>query len=332
MATLGEGNVKLEGKARYETVKHLGEGQFANVYMAKDLVSGDIVAIKKIKLGSRAETQDGLNRTALREIKLLQEVQHDNIITLRDVFGRRTNIQLVFDYMETDLENLIRERSIILSQSHVKNMCLQMLLGLEFLHLHWILHRDLKPNNLLLNSAGRMKIADFGLARYFGSPNRLYTHQVVTRWYRPPELLYGARSYGVGGGCLAPFFAGETDLDQLCKIYHVTGTPTTEEWPEIQDLPNYVQIRECQRIEFETIFTAASPALIHLIGSCLRLNPNNRCTTTEVLSSLYFHEEPYPCDDSELPLGRNADPSAPKRRRLDGDGKPKASGIRLEFE
>ncbi|KAK6016091.1 hypothetical protein OSTOST_18430, partial [Ostertagia ostertagi] len=78
--------------------------QFANVYKAKDKETGDFVAIKKIKLGSRAEAKDGINRTALREIKLLQEIHHDNIIGLRDVIGSRTNIQLVFDFMETDLE------------------------------------------------------------------------------------------------------------------------------------------------------------------------------------------------------------------------------------
>jgi cyclin-dependent kinase 7 len=342
--TNADGSARLEGKARYETIKHLGEGQFANVFMAKDLVTGDIVAIKKIKIGNRAEMQDGVNRTALREIKLLQEVHHDNVITLRDVFGRRTNIQLVFDFMETDLENLIREKNIILSASHIKNMCLQMLLGLEFLHLHWILHRDLKPNNLLMNGAGRMKIADFGLARYFGSPNRLYTHQVVTRWYRCPELLYGARAYGVGVdmwsiGCIiaelllrAPFFAGESDLDQLCKIYSVTGIPTKEEWPNITDLPDFIEIKECGKIELNTIFTAASGALIQLIGSCLRLNPNNRWTATEALQSVYFQEAPYPCDDTELPVGENADQLASKRRRVGPEGEAIPTiGRRLNF-
>ncbi|KHN83237.1 Cyclin-dependent kinase 7 [Toxocara canis] len=211
-------------KTRYEKIKHLGEGQFANVYKAKDTETGEFVAIKKIKLGSRHEVMDGVNRTAVREIKLLQELHHENIIglldvighktniqlvfdfmetdlelkILLDVIGHKTNIQLVFDFMETDLEHVVKDNSIILMPEHIKNMALQMLLGLEFLHMHWILHRDLKPNNLLMNSQGRIKIADFGLARFFGSPNRNYTHQVVTRWYRAPELIYAARSYGVG--------------------------------------------------------------------------------------------------------------------------------------
>ncbi|KAI6226287.1 Cell division protein kinase 7 [Aphelenchoides fujianensis] len=291
----------LEGKDRYETIKHLGEGQFANVFQAKDLMTGEVVAIKKIKLGSRTETMDGINRTALREIKLLQEIQHDNIITLRDVFGRRTNIQLVFDFMETDLENLIRDTNIILTAGHIKNMCLQMLLGLEYLHLHWILHRDLKPNNLLMNANGRMKLADFGLARFFGSPNRAYTHQVVTRWYR-------------------------IRLGPTVQNLQRAGRPDGR--GERKELHDYVLIKDCGKHELSAIFTAASPALIQLIGHCLKVNPNHRCTCAEALQSLYFQEAPFACDDSELPVGGDGGGVGKKKRRLDGG---EGVGRRLDF-
>ncbi|PAV83321.1 hypothetical protein WR25_12344 [Diploscapter pachys] len=275
-----------EKSKKYETIRHLGEGQFANVYMAKDVDTGEFVAIKKIKLGSRAEARDGIHRTALREIKLLQEIHHDNVIMLRDVIGHRTSIQLVFDFMETDLEHVIKDSDIVLMMPQVKNITLQTLLGLEFLHAHWILHRDMKPNNLLMNSTGRIKIADFGLARFFGSPNRIYTHQVVTRWYRSPELLYGAKAYGVGVdiwamGCIigelllkAPLFPGESELDQLSKIYHVLGVPTEEDWPGMKQLSGYITIKN----------------------------------------------EPIPCLDEELPLpGQNGGGPANKRRRIRED-------------
>ncbi|VDL82501.1 unnamed protein product [Nippostrongylus brasiliensis] len=271
-----------EATKRYETIKHLGEGQFANVYKAKDKETGDFVAIKKIKLGSRAEAKDGINRTALREIKLLQEIHHDNIIGLRDVIGSRTNIQLVFDFMETDLEHVVKDREIILMPPHIKNMAMQTLLGLEFLHAHWILHRDLKPNNLLMNSAGRIKLADFGLARFFGSPNKVYTHQVVTRWYRAPELIWGARAYGTGVdmwaiGCIiaelllrVPLFPGESDLDQLVKITHVLGSP------------------EKVGIDLRHVFTAAGEDLIDLLLGCFAYDPLKRFTASEALQSPYF--------------------------------------------
>ncbi|XP_075582172.1 cyclin-dependent kinase 7 isoform X1 [Pelecanus crispus] len=230
---------------RYEKLDFLGEGQFATVYKAKDKNTNQIVAIKKIKLGHRSEAKDGINRTALREIKLLQELSHPNIIGLLDAFGHKSNISLVFDFMETDLEVIIKDTSIVLTQSHIKAYMLMTLQGLEYLHQHWILHRDLKPNNLLLDENGVLKLADFGLAKSFGSPNRVYTHQVVTRWYRAPELLFGARMYGVGVdmwavGCIlaelllrVPFLPGDSDLDQLTRIFETLGTPTEEQWPII---------------------------------------------------------------------------------------------------
>ena len=87
---------------------------------------------------------------------------------------------------------------MVLAPANIKSYTLQTLRGLEYLHNNWILHRDLKPNNLLVNRKGVLKIGDFGLAKFYGSPNRIYTHMVVTRWYRAPELLFGARKYGVG--------------------------------------------------------------------------------------------------------------------------------------
>jgi len=316
-----------KSKGRYEKVKHLGEGQFANVYMAKDTETGELVAIKKIKLGSRAEAKDGVNRTALREIKLLQELHHENVIGLLDVIGHRTNIQLVFDFMETDLERVVKDSSIILLPSHIKNIALQTLLGLEYLHMHWILHRDLKPNNLLMNSQGRIKIADFGLARFYGSPNRIYTHQVVTRWYRSPELLFGARHYGTGVdmwaiGCIiaelllrVPIFAGESDLDQLVKISKVLGTPNEEVWPLVTKLSSFIALKPSEGTSLRHIFSAADDDLINLISSCLTYDPLRRCTASVALQNGYFRRLPYACDDQELPRPASSRPIAQKRRK-----------------
>ena len=200
------------------------------MYKARDTQSDQIVAVKKIKIGSREEAQDGINRTALREIKLLHELHHDNLIGLIDVFGHKSNVSLVFDFMDTDLEIIIKDTKIIFTQANIKAYMIMTLCGLEYLHMNWILHRDLKPNNLLVNSEGILKIGDFGLAKFFGSPNRIYTHQVVTRWYRAPELLFGARQYGTGidlwaVGCIlaellfrVPFLPGDSDLDQLTML------------------------------------------------------------------------------------------------------------------
>ena len=148
---------------------------------------------------------------------------------MRDVFGHKSNISLVMDFMDTDLEIIIKDPTIILTGPNIKSYVLQTLLGLEYLHKHWILHRDIKPNNLLINREGVLKIGDFGLAKVYGSPNRIYTHIVVTRWYRAPELLFGARIYGPGVdvwavGCVLaeilqrlPFLAGETGTNENSK-------------------------------------------------------------------------------------------------------------------
>nr|XP_002121840.1 cyclin-dependent kinase 7 [Ciona intestinalis] len=301
--------------SRYEKIEFLGEGQFATVYKAKDTKDDDrIVAVKKIKLGNRAEAKDGINRTALREIKLLQELHHENIIGLLDVFGQKSNISLVFDFMETDLEVIIKDMSIVLTQAHIKSYMIMTLHGLEYLHSLWILHRDLKPNNLLFDSHGVLKIGDFGLAKTFGSPSREYTHQVVTRWYRSPELLFGSRLYGVGVdmwavGCIlaelllrVPFLPGDSDLDQLSKIFETLGTPSDAEWPGMKDLPDYICFKEFPGIPLSQCFSAARDDLLELISGLLRYNPGLRVTAVQALHFSFFTNQPYPTAYQNLPL------------------------------
>lgn len=303
--------VKLK---RYEKIEFLGEGQFATVYKARDTETDTIVAVKKIKIGTRIEAQDGINRTALREIKILQELNHRNLIGLVDVFGHVSNVSLVFDFMDTDLEVIIKDNTIILTTANVKSYMSQTLQGLEYLHLNWILHRDLKPNNLLVNVHGILKIGDFGLAKIYGSPNRINTHQVVTRWYRAPELLFGARQYSTcidmwAVGCIlaelllrVPFFPGESDLDQLTKIFQVFGNPTEENWPGLKLLTDYMEFKPSQSVPLKHIFTAAADDLLAVITGLLALNPNSRKNCTEILKLPFFSNKPPPTYGPKLPL------------------------------
>jgi len=308
-------STKLEDRwMRYEKIEFLGEGQFATVYKAKDVETDAIVAVKKIKVGSQAEAKDGINRTALREIKLLQELKHNNIIGLLDVFGYKSNVSLVFDFMDTDLEVIIKDTSIVLTPSHVKAYTLMTMQGLEYLHNSWILHRDLKPNNLLINSDGVLKIGDFGLAKFYGSPNRIYTHQVVTRWYRSPELLFGARMYSTGVdmwaiGCIiaelllrVPFLPGESDLDQLTRIFHTLGTPTEQTWPGVTSLQDYIQFKVFPGIPLRDIFIAAGNDLLDLLSALLSVNPAERINCSDALQMPYFSNKPPPSLGSQLPL------------------------------
>ncbi|XP_060047233.1 cyclin-dependent kinase 7 isoform X3 [Erinaceus europaeus] len=215
--------------------------------------------------------------------------------------------------METDLEVIIKDNSLVLTPSHIKAYMLMTLQGLEYLHQHWILHRDLKPNNLLLDENGVLKLADFGLAKSFGSPNRAYTHQVVTRWYRAPELLFGARMYGVGVdmwavGCIlaelllrVPFLPGDSDLDQLTRIFETLGTPTEEQWPDMCSLPDFVTFKSFPGIPLQHIFSAAGDDLLELIQGLFLFNPCTRITATQALKTKYFSNRPGPTPGCQLP-------------------------------
>ncbi|CAB4014761.1 cyclin-dependent kinase 7 [Paramuricea clavata] len=335
---------------RYKKIDFLGEGQFATVYKAEDQQTGQIVAVKKIKLGKRSEAKDGINRTALREVKLLQEISHENIIGLLDVFGHKSNVSLVFDFMETDLEVIVKDTSIMLTPAHIKSFILMTLQGLEYLHLNWILHRDLKPNNLLIDQHGILKLGDFGLAKYYGSPNRIYTHQVVTRWYRCPELLFGARIYGTGVdiwavGCIlaelllrVPFLPGESDLDQLSRIFQALGTPTEDSWPGMKTLPDYVEFKSFPGTPLKDIFTAAGDDLLDLLARLLDCNPNGRVSSSQALQMPYFSNKPAPTAPNLLPTPKLPgaviikDDEKAKKRKLAGIAEAKNVGSkRLVF-
>jgi len=257
--------------------------------------------------------RDGVNFTALREVKLLQELRHENIIELVDVFSRQESIHLVFDYMETDLETVITDRGTMLTAAHTKSYMYMLLQGLDFCHQNWVLHRDLKPNNLLFGSDGVMKLADFGLARFYGSPNLRMTCQVVTLWYRSPELLFGAREYGGAVdmwavGCIfaelllrRPLFPGLNDLDQLGKIFHVTGTPTEENWPGVSLLPNYLEFSPAPAMDYRQLLSAATPDVLDLLARMLILDPSKRITTAQALQHEYFNNPPEPTAPINLP-------------------------------
>lgn len=327
---------------KYEKICFIGEGQFATVYKARDKETDKEVAIKKIKLGNMQEAQDGVNRTALREIKLLQELHHENVIALLDVYGKDSSISLVFEIMETDLEQILHEKNIWLSFAHIKSYILMTLKGLEYLHNNYILHRDLKPNNLLLDRNNILKIADFGLARSFGSPSRIYSHQVVTRWYRAPELLYGARMYGTGidiwaVGCILaelfkrePLFPGESDLDTLDKIITVVGTPTEKNWHGVTNLPDFVEFNEVLPGQpFSERFPALQQDALDILESMLKLCPNERCTTTEALNMPYFTTEPFPTCPEFLP--RIKDDTKPDIKKSTNNG-DNIGGLNIKLE
>jgi cyclin-dependent kinase len=236
---------------QYEILEKIGEGTYGIVYKAKDRgENGGLFALKTIRLEAEDE---GIPSTTIREISLLtelQQVQHPNIVALCDVIHSERKVTLVFEFCEHDLKKLLDRQSGGLPPIQVRWFLVQLLRGVAFCHSSRVLHRDLKPQNLLINADGMLKIADFGLARTFGIPVRSYTHEVVTLWYRAPDVLLGSRKYSTpvdvwSCGCIfaemvtgRPLFPGSDDQDQLRRIVDALGNPTLETWPGMAELPN----------------------------------------------------------------------------------------------
>lgn len=295
---------------RYLKREVLGEGTYGVVFKAIDTKTGETVAIKRIRLGKYKE---GVNFTALREIKLLKELKDPNIIELIDAFPYKGNLHLVFEFMETDLEAVIRDRNIVLSPADIKSYIQMMLKGLAFCHKKWVLHRDMKPNNLLIGAEGQLKLGDFGLARIFGSPERNFTHQVFARWYRAPELLFGTKQYGSAvdvwaAGCIfaelllrRPFLQGSSDIDQLGKIFAAFGTPKSSQWPDMVYLPDYVEYQFVSAPPLRSLFPMASDDALDLLSKMFTYDPKARITAQQALEHRYFSSVPAPTKPALLP-------------------------------
>ena len=295
---------------RYERGEKLGQGQFGEVFRAVEKETGRVVAIKRVGVGSQ---EQGINFTALREIKLLKELKGEYIVPLVDVFLHKRNLNLVFDFMECDLEAVIKDTSLKLADADVKSYLQMTLKALEHCHKNWIVHRDVKPNNLLVSSDGMLKLTDFGLARLFGSPDRRFTAQVFARWYRPVELLCGSKHYGPAVdmwacGCVfaelmlrKPVFPGTSDLDQLTKIFTLLGTPTEEQWPGMRCLPQFMECRPCPAPPMRKFFPTAPDAALDLLSRMLCFDPNRRISATDALNHHYFREGDPPRPPGQLP-------------------------------
>ncbi|XP_026467977.1 cyclin-dependent kinase 1 [Ctenocephalides felis] len=231
-------------------IEKIGEGTYGVVYKGRNKITGKIVAMKKIRLESEDE---GIPSTAIREISLLKELQHPNIVALEDVLMEEARLYLIFEFLSMDLKKYMDQlgQGKLLSPELVKSYLYQITQAILYCHQRRILHRDLKPQNLLIDKNGVIKVADFGLGRAIGIPVRVYTHEVVTLWYRAPEVLLGSTRYSCpvdmwSIGCIfaematkKPLFQGDSEIDQLFRIFRVLKTPTEEIWPGVTSLPDY---------------------------------------------------------------------------------------------
>ncbi|KAJ1916258.1 Cyclin-dependent kinase catalytic subunit [Mycoemilia scoparia] len=286
---------------RYQKIDKVGEGTYGVVYKARDKETGEIVAMKKIRLEADDE---GVPSTAIREISILKELQHENIVRLLDIVHSDAKLYLVFEFLDMDLKKYMDSTAPHgLPPAQVKSYMHQLIKGVAFCHSHRVLHRDLKPQNLLIDQSGMLKLADFGLGRTFGVPLRVYTHEVVTLWYRSPEILMGSRHYSVGMdiwsvGCIfaemvqrRPLFPGDSEIDELFKIFRILGTPTEEIWPDVKSLPDYKPtFPRWSPQNLSTLLPKLDPLGIDLLQKMLIYNPAHRISAKQALLHPYFKD------------------------------------------
>lgn len=283
----------------YQKIEKIGEGTYGIVYKARDKITGKFVALKRIRPESENE---GIPATTIREVLLLKNLKHSTIINLMEVIHSEDKMYLVFEYVETDLKRLIdlyNRQNKRFSPEIVKKMAFQLCTAVNFCHTKNIFHRDLKPQNILVDENFNTKLGDFGLGRAASIPLRRYTFQIITLWYRPPELLLGYEYYDSSIdiwslACIIaemhimlPLFMGDSEVDQLFKIYNILGVPNNSQWEGVESLPNYNKsMPKIKPTGLSSIID--NKQLRELIEKMLLYNPLKRITTTEALEEPYF--------------------------------------------
>ncbi|KAF9128695.1 Cyclin-dependent kinase 10 [Mortierella sp. 14UC] len=297
----------------FEKLNKVGEGTYGVVYRAKDKRTNEIVALKRIRM---ERENDGLPISSLREIKLLKTLRHDNIVLVKEVAvgNDLDQIFLVMEYCEQDMAALMDNVKKPYTPAEVKCLMYQLLKGIEYCHDHFVIHRDLKLSNLLLNSQGILKIADFGLARSFGMPSRPMTPKVVTLWYRAPELLFGDLNYTTAvdmwsAGCIfgellkhAPLLPGKVEKQQVDLIIELLGTPHEKIWQGFNKLPmSSIKLPEQRFNNLKNKFPHITDATRSLLSGLLTYDPKKRLSVKQALTHPYFIESPPAKHPSLLP-------------------------------
>ncbi|KAL8149989.1 cyclin-dependent kinase B2-1-like [Apium graveolens] len=302
-------NLSNSAMDAYEKLEKVGEGTYGKVYKAREKATGKIVALKKTKL---LEDSEGVPPTTLREVSLLRMLSTDpHVVRLMDVKqGQnkegKTVLYLVFEYMDTDVRKFIksfRHTGENIPSKTVKSLMYQLCKGVAFCHGHGVLHRDLKPHNLLMDQKTSMlKIADLGLARAFTVPIKKYTHEILTLWYRAPEVLLGATHYSTAVdmwsvGCIfaelvttKALFSGDSELQQLLHIFRLLGTPDEEMWPGVSTLKNWHEYPQWKPQRLSSSVPNLEEDGLDLLSQMLKYEPSQRISAKKAMEHSYFDD------------------------------------------
>jgi len=299
----------------YERLARLDEGTYGVVWKARDMATNEVVALKQIKFDPIL-MKEGFQIAALREIGVLLALSHECIVTVKEmvVGDSFDKVYMAMEYMEMDLQEATKKSGTApFQQSELKNMLYQILSAMHHIHEKWILHRDIKTSNILVQKSGKIALCDFGLARKYQIPLKAMTQLVVTLWYRPPELLFGENVYGPevdmwSVGCVfgelmkkEAIMQGRGELDQVDLIFKLLGVPNESNWPSFKSLPNSRTFRwkNKQAPQLSKKFpinsfsggqTYLDPNGFDLLSRLLTLDPKNRITAKDALDHKYFRE------------------------------------------
>ncbi|EFX79587.1 hypothetical protein DAPPUDRAFT_52273 [Daphnia pulex] len=318
---------------KYEILAKIGQGTFGEVFKARHKENKKIVAIKKVLVINEKE---GFPVTALREnhiLKLLNlgskgDPQCPNVVNLIEVCRTKVTqpnnckptLFLVLDFCEHDLAGLLSNANVRFSLGEIKEVMQQLFEGISFIHRKKILHRDMKPANILITKSGVLKLADFGLARVFSlhenNQSNRYTNPVVTLWYRPPELLLGERNYGPrvdmwGAGCIMaemwtrnPIMQGNTEQHQVTLICQLCGSFDPAIWPDVGKLELYNKMKlpkgQKRKLKERLNPCVKDPYACDLLDKLLTLDPSKRADADAARNHTFFRSDPLPCNLSTM--------------------------------
>eukprot|EP00930_Biecheleria_cincta_P067786 TRINITY_DN5466_c0_g4_i1.p1 TRINITY_DN5466_c0_g4~~TRINITY_DN5466_c0_g4_i1.p1 ORF type:complete len:401 (-),score=91.00 TRINITY_DN5466_c0_g4_i1:166-1368(-) len=308
--------INFEVSKRYTVLEQVGQGAYGIVCAAEDQVSNEPVAVKKIENAFEHIT---FTKRTLRELRILRHLQHENLIDVRNIFlaGSKDDfedIYVISELMETDLASILKSTQP-LSDEHCQFFLYQILRGMKYVHSAKVIHRDLKPRNLLVNANCDLKICDFGLARVSFSKEFQtcpMTEYVCTRWYRAPEVLCSWLDYSAAIdiwsiGCIfaemlerKPLFPGHNTQHQLQSIINFLGKPKPEELKKIKN-------EKCRRFidslpmshgkSLREAFNQADETAIEFLLATLRFDPDQRVPVTEALTLSYVAQLYCPEDE-----------------------------------
>ncbi|XP_034488824.1 cyclin-dependent kinase 1-like [Drosophila innubila] len=287
---------------KYEKIGRIGEGSYGIVYKGLVRATGELVAMKNVRNFIGAE---GIPATTIREISLLRELKHPNIVALLDLLYEDNNFYLILEYLPMNLRQYIESLppDQLMETEMVGSYLYQITCAILYCHRRRVLHRDLTPQNLLINGTGLIKVADFGLSCSFNIPMRVLTHEVVTLWYRPPEILLGSARYSCpvdiwSIGCILfematskPLFQGDSEIGQLFRIFQILGTPNDDVWPGVSNLSGFNATFPNWTCNFYNLMKDSPgiiDAFIDLLPRMLTYNPSQRITAKEIIEHEFY--------------------------------------------